>query len=200
MPEEAFEMEKLKAQMMWLGFVSGQEVRFEGPSKLCNKPENQKPVSKQLGDFYDMTCKEKSVMNLGIGSVTIECNKMTTAFEAWFIKYSTKENMDNGKIIKGTVEASFGIGSKGIKTGPVKAEVSAGGAAFIEFDNEGVTDVGVKLEASAEVGTDVLPDGMPKEAGIHEQKVTVLGSEARWGWNSGCSMENKGMLKGLLIN
>ena len=200
MPEDAFEMEKLRAQLMWLGMIGGQEVIFANKCTILGKEPVKKPVQKTLADFYDMTCKQKSVMNLGIGSVTIECNKMTTEVEAWFVKYSSKENMDNGKIIKGTLEVSFGLGDKGIGYGPVKAEIGAGGSAFVEFDNEGVTDIGLKLGVSAEVGTDVLPDGMPKEAGIHEQKVTVLGAEARWGWNSGCSVENKGLLSGLKLN
>ena len=47
---------------------------------------------------------------------------MTIEVEAWFVKYSSKKNMDNGKIIKGTVEMSFGLGDKGKSFGPVKAE------------------------------------------------------------------------------
>ncbi len=200
MPEEAFEMEKLKAQMMWLGLVSGQEVIFIGHSKLCNKPDKQKPALKHLGDFYDMTCKEKSVMNLGIGSVTIECNKMTTELDAGFVKYSQRENMDNGTIIRGTVEIGkdFGIG-KGVAMGPVKAELKAGAGAFIEFDSEGITDVGVKGGISAEAGTNLVPEETSKETGIGDQGTTAFGAEARWGWNSGGSVAGKGLLSGLSI-
>lgn len=200
MPEEAFELEKLKAQLMWLGFVSGQEVRFEGPSKLCNNPEKQKPASKKLGDFYDMTCKEKSVMNLGIGSVTIECNKMTTELDAEFVKYSQRENMDNGTIIRGTLEIGkdFGIG-KGVEMGPVKAELKASVGAFIEFDSEGVTDVGIKGGISAEAGTNLVPEETSEETGIDDPSTTAFGAEARWGWNSGGSVAGKGLLNGLNI-
>jgi len=56
--------------------------------------------------------------------------------------------------------------------GPVKAELKAGGSAFIEFDNEGITDAGVKAR---------------------------IGAEARWGWNSGGSIAGKALLKGLSI-
>lgn len=200
MPEEAFELEKLKAQLMWLGFVSGQAVRFEDPSKLCDNLEKQKPASKKLGDFYDMTCKEKSVMNYGIGSITFECNKMTTELDAGFVKYSQRENMDNGTIIRGTVEIGkdFGIG-KGVEMGPVKAELKAGVGGFIEFDSEGVTDVGIKGGISAEVGTNLVPEETSEETGIEDPSTTAFGAEARWGWNSGGSVAGKGLLSGLSI-
>jgi tetratricopeptide (TPR) repeat protein len=200
LPQEAFEMEKLRAQLMWLAIIGGQEVRFSNKCSVGQKTPVSKPVSKKLADFYDMNCKQKSVMNLGIGSVTIECNKMTTEVEAWFVKYSSRENMDNGAIIRGTVEVGFDVpGSKSVELGPVKAELKTGGNLFIEFDNEGVTDVGVKVGASAEVGTNVVPSGMPKETGISDQSITVLGAEAKWGWNSGGSLTGKGLLSGISI-
>jgi tetratricopeptide (TPR) repeat protein len=198
-PEE-FEMEKLRAQMMWLTLIGGQEVRFANKCTVRGAENQQKPASGKLADFYDMNCKQKSVMSLGIGSVTIECNKMTTELDAGFLKYSQRENMDNGTIIRGTVEIGkdFGIG-KGLAAGPVKAELKAGAGAFIEFDSEGITDAGVKGGIGVEVGSNIVSEATQKETGIGDQGTTAFGAEARWGWNSGGSVAGKGLLNGLNI-
>ena len=81
MSDEAFEMEKLRSQMMWLTLIGGQKVKFENKCTYGGTESQGKPKAKKLADFYDLTCKEKSVMNLGIGSITIECNKMTTELD-----------------------------------------------------------------------------------------------------------------------
>ena len=200
MPEETYEMEKYRAQMMWLTLIGGQEVRFQSKCTYAGMEEQEKPKAKKLADFYDMNCKQKSVMNLGIGSVTIECNKMTTELDAGFLKYSQRENMDNGTIIRGTVEIGkdFGIG-KGFAAGPVKAELKAGAGAFIEFDSEGITDAGVKGGIGVEVGSNIVSEATQKETGAEDQGTTAFGAEARWGWNSGGSVAGKGLLSGLVI-
>ena len=200
MPEESFELEKIQAQMMWLTLIGEQEVKFESKCTYGGEQEQGKPKAKKLADFYDMTCKQKSVMNLGIGSVTIECNKMTTELDAGFLKYSQRENMDNGTIIRGTVEIGkdFGIG-KGFAAGPVKAELKAGGGAFIEFDSEGITDAGLKGGIGVEVGSNIVSEATQKETGMEDKGTTAFGAEARWGWNSGGSLAGKGLLSGISI-
>lgn len=200
MPEEAFELEKLQAQMMWLNLIGEQEVKFESKCTIGGEQEQGKPKAKKLSDFYDMNCKQKSVMNLGIGSVTIECNKMTTELDAGILKYSQRENMDNGTIIRGTVEIGkdFGIG-KVMEKGPVKAELKASVGAFIEFDSEGITDAGVKGGVSVEAGSNIVSEATQKETGMEDKGTTAFGAEARWGWNSGGSLAGKGLLNGLLI-
>ena len=201
LPDEAFEMEKLRAQMMWLTLIGEQQVKFENKCTYGETESKGKPKAKKLADFYDMTCKQKSVMNLGIGKVTIECNKMTTELDAGFLKYSQRENMDNGTIIRGTVEIGkdFGVGN-GFSKGPVKAELKVSIGAFIEFDSEGITDGGVKGGISAEAGSNLVPGATSKETGIEDPSTTAFGAEARWGWNSGSSVAGKGLLNGLIIN
>ena len=196
-PEE-FEMEKLRAQVMWLTMISGQEVRFGDKCTFGPVQPQQKPKARQLADFYDMNCKQKSVMNLGIGTVTIECNKMTTTLDAKLLKFTVKENMDDGAIIRGTAEIGYEV-SAGKEVGPFKAEAKAGGAAFVEFDGTGITDAGVKVTASADAGTGVVTEGVDIVTGVSDPSVTVIGAEARWGWNSGGSLEGKGLLNGLKI-
>jgi len=201
LPEEAFELEKLRAQLMWLGLIGGQEVKFSTPCKAGGEEQRTKPKAKALADFYDMTCKQKSELDFQFASITIECNKMTTKLDAGFLKYSQRENMDNGTIIRGTVEIGkdFGVGN-GISKGPLKAELKVSIGAFIEFDSEGITDGGVKGGISAEAGSNLVTGATSKETGIEDPSKTAFGAEARWGWNSGGSVVGKGLLYGLIIN
>ena len=198
-PEE-FELEKLRAMITWLAMIGGQEVRFATP---CERPEEEERlglVSGKLQDFYDMNCKDKSQLNLVIGSITIECNKMTTQLDSKFFKYTVRENIDTDQIIQGSVEIGFDPNlSDPVAWGPVKAELKGELYGFIEFDGNGITDVGVKAGAKATFGTNYVSDENAKASlGFADDlSATLVGAEARWGWNSGPSMEGKGILQGI---
>jgi hypothetical protein len=69
----------------------------------------------------------------------------------------------------------------------------------VEFDNRGVTDVIVKVEAEVEVGISSLTEGPVKLSGTGERTVVVAGVEGRMGWNSGSSVSGKGILQGVQI-
>lgn len=201
MPEE-FEFEKLKSQAMWLAMISEQDVRFASPCVTGYEREDDEEDHEMgdLADFYDMTCKDKSVMNMVIGKITIECNKMTTELDSKFLKYKVKENMDTDQVIQGSVEIGLDFDlSKASELGPVKAEAKAELYGFVEFGDNGVTDVGIKAGAKATVGSNVVSDDNVKHSlgFADDASITLIGAEARWGWNSGPSLEGKSILQGL---
>ncbi|MBA4301657.1 MAG: hypothetical protein C0433_16375 [Cyclobacterium sp.] len=199
MPDQ-FEWEKLKAHGIWLGMISGQEVRFGNPCVYVDDEEEEEAETGELADFYEMTCTQKSVLNLGVGTITIECNKMTTKLDSKFFKYTVKENMDTDQIIKGSVEFGFDADlAEPAKWGPVKAELKGEIYGFVEFDANGITDGGVKVGAKAGASTNLVSDSNSKASlgFADDQSSTFVGAEARWGWNSGPSMEGKGILRGL---
>lgn len=200
MPEE-FEFEKLKSQAMWLAMISEQEVRFASPCVTGYEEDDEEDQEfGELADFYDMTCKDKSVLNLVIGKITVECNKMTTELDSKFFKYKVKENMDTDQVIKGAVEIGLDIDlAKASEFGPVKAEVKGELYGFVEFDDKGVTDVGIKAGAKATVGSNMVSDDIVKGSlgFADDASITLIGAEARWGWNSGPSLEGKSILQGL---
>jgi hypothetical protein len=201
MPEE-FEFEKLRSQAMWLAMISEQEVRFASPCVTGYEKEDDEEDQEagELADFYDMTCKDKSVLNLVIGKITVECNKMTTELDSKFFKYKVKENMDTDQVIQGSVEIGLDFDlAKASEFGPVKAEVKGELYGFVEFDGNGVTDVGIKAGAKATVGSNVVSDDNVKHSlgFADDASITLIGAEARWGWNSGPSLEGKSILQGL---
>lgn len=198
--EQEFELVTLNSQQLWLSLIGGQEVKFTKPCSFFNYDESDDPQPKELADFYDFNCNYKSTLNLFIGTITVECNKMITQLDSKFFKYTMKENLDTDQIIKGSVEFGFDMDlAQASKLGPVKAELKGEIYGFIEFDSKGISDVGVKAGTKATLGSNLVSDSTTKASlGFADDKsTTLIGAEARWGWNSGPSLEGKGILAGL---
>lgn len=85
------------------------------------RKERQPPSKlKKLPDFDDVSCNDYSTLNLVIGTITTGCNRMITTLDIKYAKFTVKQNMNDGTIIRGTVEVggSIGIGES-IPLGPV---------------------------------------------------------------------------------
>ncbi|MCF1751173.1 tetratricopeptide repeat protein [Mariniradius sediminis] len=196
LPEE-YEMTTLDSKALWLGIIGGQEVEFTSPNKFCEYNEVPARTTGKLADFYDLNCKEKSKLNMVVGSITLECNKMTTELDSKFLKFKIRENMDTNEIIQGSVEIGFDVDlAEPSELGPVKAELKGELSGFIEFDGEGITDVGVKAGAKATFGTNLgdITDNKASLGFSDDPSLTLIGAEARWGWNSGPSLKGKSLL------
>ncbi|RPA70396.1 hypothetical protein EF405_03760 [Cyclobacteriaceae bacterium YHN15] len=192
-----FEMKVLSSKAFWLGLIGNQEVEFVSPIKFCEYEESPGKTSGKLADFYDLNCKEKSTLNLVVGSITLECNKMTTELDSKFLKFKIRENMDTNEIIQGAVEIGFDVDlAEPSKLGPVKAELKGELSGFIEFNGEGITDVGVKAGAKATFGTNLgdITDNKASLGFSDDPSLTLIGTEAHWGWNSGPSLKGKSIL------
>lgn len=200
LPHE-YEAQKLHAQMMLLTMLAEQDVRFTEPPAVCNlKPLAQPTKKGELPDFDDVSCNNYSTINLAIGTITTGCNRMITTLDAKYVKFTMKENMNTGEFIRGTLE--FGVSASPgnpFPFGPVKAEMKVSAGGFIELDKDGITDIGVKAGVKVNVGTNIIPKEVSDAMGIGDQSVTAYGAEARWGWNSGGSLNGKGLLSGLKL-
>src|SRR6185503_11719783 len=80
-----------------------------------------------------------------------------------FIKLGLKQDMDkntfNDQFMNCTVEVGAGVAVGAKHLGPIKAELSVGGAIAVEIDRTGITDVILKGAAGVSVGTDVINEG-----------------------------------------
>lgn len=198
LPHE-FEFDVLHAKVTWLAFLLNQQVKFVEPGMLCEKKDSPPSKLKKLPDFDDVSCNDYSTLNLVIGTITTGCNRMITTLDIKYAKFTVKQNMNDGTIIRGTVEVggSIGIGES-IPLGPVaKTGVKGTLGGFVEFDNEGITDIGIKAGVKSVGGTNVIPKVVEDEFGAGNISGTIGGVEARWGWNSGGSLEGKGILSGI---
>ena len=203
--ETSFELAKVRAKIGILSGLAG--LQFVTADKYCGSAKEVEVKRGKLPDFDDLNCNHKVELSLpgplkDYFSIKVECNKMTTKAEINFpsiirLKGKMTEDLNKDEIIAGTVEIikSISTGDK-VTWGPVKVEskVSVGG--FIEFDNSGITDIGVMGGAGVIEKADF--EGIYGNKAPVEQ--TAMGFETRYGWNSGASLKGKGILKGLTIN
>jgi hypothetical protein len=101
-----------------------------------------------------------------------------------------------------------------VSRGPVAGELGVEVGAFIEFNNEGISDFGILGELKASVGTDILDneiivddnntpdpddDTKFKIPGIDEQKLE-FGVNVRSSWNAGTVVSGKGVFEGSRVS
>jgi len=211
MPTEAFEMEKLRAQITFLGLISGQQVNFEEVAFCKDVTELEVKQSGKLPDFDEMNCKVNSQMDYVIGTITITCKTMTTTINGKIANLSITQDLQTDRILKGTADISISLADFGktVKSftkfekalGPVKAEVSAKAGAFIEFDEDQITDFGLQASAGAGIKTNIDQSIKEEYNSLKDPElVKIAGVNARIGWNSGGSLEGKGILSGIKYN
>jgi tetratricopeptide (TPR) repeat protein len=181
-------------------------VPLEGGGAESSTAKKNKSSGGKLQDFNDLHCDHHVSLEIPlIGSIEVECNKMTSKLEALpFLKGEWTEDLDTNELINGTVllGASTELGSK--KFGPLKAEGKIGGGVFLEFDGNGITDVGPYGEIKAEIGANLGEGRDPYHIHLHDGHsisggdlaVGDAGVEVRYGWNSGFEGKGVGVLEG----
>lgn len=166
MPPKMFEWKKLELQLSYLDLLEQISPKFERPGVFCEpKRDSVRPFKpgRGLAEFDEIACKYHSIMNLGILKIETHCSRMTTKIDVGKAKLSFTENLNKnhgilpGSITAGSLDASVGIGTKGIgKWGPVKAEVGADVNLHVEFSDQGITEVVANVSVKAEVKTDMF--------------------------------------------
>lgn len=208
---ENYEVQKLNDKIEWLKVLKGM-YRFEEITQYrCNtSPSNKKS---KLGKFKDPNCDKKSTMNLGWGSMTSNCYETVTKldidiFGVKLFAAELKQNDENIRDVKDfgdylaqsfvscTIEAGPSRGAE-IGKGPFKLEAEVGIKGVIEIGREGISDVGIKAEATIKATASEikeLPTGEIEDVGV-KPELTLIGTEAKLTVNSGFSVEGKGILQ-----
>lgn len=184
--QEEFEVTKLNEQARWVGALSAYPI-FEYPDQsVCPRiPAQPSTSSKTLGDFNDLHCNTVIEFNILIANWKKSCDKSYIEAGVGPINFNLAYNDWKEEIIRGSVEigASKSIGNS---NGPLKAELEGKLAGFIEFDKEGVTDVGVAAGVEAKAGVEVKTGSEVIES-VGTDLISV-GVTSRIGWNSGGSV------------
>ena len=171
---EQFELAKINAQIAWLTQIKDQRVFFKDKSSWCNAvPKTKKPG--QLQNFDDVHCDYVSTMDLGVYKITSSCSNLTGEFDFGGVKINVTDNVETGRF-----SGSAMVGASKGFDGPAGAELEASVAALVEWDNTGITDVGVIAGIDANAGG-----------------VTVAGADVKVTVNSGVSTTGKGILQGI---
>ena len=152
----------------------------------CVKTEAPEGRREPLPDFDETNCEYKTELSVPylekFFSIKVECNKMTTNFDAKFIKGSLEENLANGKY-KGTLGIEGKIGSDKISVGPVEIGTSVKAGAGIEFTESGIQDVYITSAAQVKAGAATVSSV--------EAKVSVISGNT--------SLSGKGAFSGVNI-
>jgi tetratricopeptide (TPR) repeat protein len=149
---------------------------------VCDAPVREPGLRQPLPDFDEANCAYRDRLYIPpFTTITTECNKMTTDFDVsdlgLKVKVGWSENLNSGKLTRGTLELGAGLELASASAGPFSAEVKAAGAVGIEVTPDGVKEVYVKASVTGEVESD-MAKGMSAEVG----KVEVKSS-----WNAGPS-------------
>ncbi len=161
-------------------------------SQSCNGNNELEKGKAEPINFLDADCP-KIELNLYIFNITAQCGRMTGTYHLGPVKLDLeKDANDDSFFTKGSLEISFTdgwkVGDKILDFDNKKIEVGA----LLEFDKNGITDIGIKAEARAEGGTDIY-EGLDK-------KIKLAGIEGKITWNTGATVTSSGILEGLNIN
>lgn len=152
----------------------------------CTASDPNSAMGKVLPDFDEVNCQYKTELSIPYAekyfSIKVECNRMTTNFDAKFIKGSLEENLANGKY-KGTVEIEVKVGSDKIPVGPIEMGTQVKAGAGIDFTEGGIQDAYVTGEAGVKTGQFT--------AGSVEARVSVI--------TGNTSVSGKGAFNGISI-
>jgi hypothetical protein len=158
------------------GFLEDEGGKNGGSAKKKKKPG----ATGKLQDFYDLHCERKYNLSTPMGTIEVACNKMTTEFTGLpGLEAKWTENLDTNQLITGTVMIGGSLGSGEKDIGPLTLEVGVSGGMFMDFDSNGITDVGPYGDIKGEIGA------------------VDAGAEARYGWNSGLKGKGSGLLDGV---
>ncbi len=165
-PRDEFRLTVLNAQIQWLSAYYTTGIGTDGtirddramvpvevsPSCPLERPT---PGKISLANFNDTHCQYHSELNLPLGSIVIDCEKIVSSLGVGPVKLGLTQDMDQGadfvdNFVSCNVEVSVGK-SAGVDVGPVSVEVGVEGGLGVEIGRNGIQDVYVtgKVEASA---------------------------------------------------
>lgn len=192
-PEYKLMIESFKAGI--LTFLSGMRCDIE--VGCVPSTTNPQTGNKPLPDFDSVNCQYKDEIFIPPFTVIkTECNIMTTeikfgtetlfpGFEAK-IELGMTENLNSGKITKGTIQIGVEAGIDG-NIGPVKGELKGGIAAGIEVTGAGVKEVYLVTTASADLSGYIDEKKLEylNEKIMDAKGAPIVGAEAKISWNAG---------------
>ncbi len=165
-PPAQFRLTVLDAQIEWLAAYRASGVHADGTirddrgmiplqvDEECLR-EKKTPRKFRLANFNDTHCQYHSELNLPLGSIISDCDKMVSTLGVGPVKLGLSQDMAQGtdfvdSFVSCNVEISAGK-SAGVEVGPISVEVGVEGGLGVEIGRDGIQDVYVtgKVEASA---------------------------------------------------
>ena len=158
-PRDEFKLTVIKAQLEWLAAFWGSGIGSDGDMGIrvdesCLR-EKQAARGGKLANFNDAHCAYHTELNLGIGSIITDCDRMVSTLGVGPVKLGLTQDMGQGtdfqdSFVSCTVEITAGK-SAGAHVGPVSIEVGAEAGIGVEVGRNGVEDIYVTGKLEAEV-------------------------------------------------
>jgi tetratricopeptide (TPR) repeat protein len=119
----------------------------------------------KLAEFDKVACNYNDTMDLQVITFYQNCSRMTSKLNLKFLEYTRYDNFDRpeGERFTGsTIKLSAERGFKNLKLdkGPLKLEAKVGASVELEFDQKGVKDINLAVEAKVGAGHNVLDEGL----------------------------------------
>ncbi|MBS1662790.1 MAG: hypothetical protein JST68_17225 [Bacteroidetes bacterium] len=128
----------------------------------CGGPKPEAKAGGKLAEFDDINCQYHSKMKYVVGTIEVDCSKMTTTLDLGDIKLGLKQNMDMetfaDQFVSCTVAVSAGVGTKVGGAGPLEIGVGADVTGILEIDRSGVKDVIFEGSVGVSAGTTIISD------------------------------------------
>lgn len=200
-----YEMTIVNIKTAFLFFLGNLRCEFEGGD--CITSEVQKPPPKVLPDFDSLNCNYTEEFNIKpFTTITIECNKMTTEFDidtelGLKIKAGWQENLNTGKVTKGTLELGYEVGPKSpTKFGPVGAELKGQVSAGVEITSDGVKEVYVKGSSTIDLAGSIEGEFQTPLGPNDPKGLSAMSGEVKVSWNVGSKTLNSSLSGQGLLN
>jgi len=196
-----YELALTTMKISFLINLAGMRPEIEVGCIKTEAPEGRRGL---LPDFDELTCQYKDEIIIPpFTRIKTECNKMTTEFDidtelGLKIKAGWTENLNSGKLTKGTIELGYEFGPETpTGFGPVGAELKGQLGAGVEITREGVQEVYIKGSSTIDVagsGEIETPLGTSDPKGL-----SAANAEVKISWNVGSQTSNSSLTGGGML-
>lgn len=188
---EDYEMILLELKDSWLHTLHGYGSTDFQSYTIYQCVQTSKKEGGKLSEFDDVACQYSSELNLIVFKMTSDCSRTTTEFDAKFLKFRLKQDMDKktfgDQFMNCTIQIKGGVAiGEGVKMGPAEASAKAEAGVKIEIDRTGVTDVSIIAGVKGGIGIN-NEEGKVKFVGAGiESKISII--------TGNTTLEGKGIL------
>jgi TolA-binding protein len=172
----------------FLSYLRGFRPEFEIGCLITEAPESHRGP---LPDFDSVNCQYKDEITIPpFTTIKTECNKMITEFDidtelGLKIKFGLEENLNSGKITKGTLEIGVEAGTDVAKFGPVGAELKGEIGVGVEITSDGVQEVYIKGSSTIDLAGGIDGEFITPAGASDPKGLSAMSGEVKVSWNAG---------------
>lgn len=183
-----YELVLTSMKIGFLSYLGGLRPEFEVGCIRTEAPESRRGP---LPDFDSLNCQYKDEITIPpFTTIKTECNKMITEFDidtelGLKIKFGMEENLNSGKITKGTLEIGVEAGTDVARFGPVGAELKGEIGVGVEITSDGVQEVYIKGSSTIDLAGGIDGEFITPAGASDPKGLSAMSGEVKVSWNAG---------------